>query len=340
MTQLIIQDARQEQDGNRSGADFCRSALPANRGLYYDGGWHDAKSGHRIAVESPGTGESLGEIADGDAADIGAVVASAKRGFRLWRDVHPLERAAMLRKVAQIVRQNARELAAIDAIDCGNPFTAMINDAEIASSQLDFFAGLVTEMKGHSVPMGPGAINFSIREPLGVIAKIIPFNHPIMFSAGKIAAPLAAGNSVIVKPPEQAPLSTLRFAELIDGLLPAGVFNIVTGAREAGEALAAHRDVAMLSFIGSVPTGRAVMRAAADGIRPVLLELGGKNALIAFADARSVRSRRRDDRGHELRLVRSILRVNQPGLHSCCHLRYCAGAPASRLRSDPSGITH
>jgi len=285
MTQLIIQDARQEQDGNRSGADFCRSALPANRGLYYDGGWHDAKSGHRIAVESPGTGESLGEIADGDAADIGAVVASAKRGFRLWRDVHPLERAAMLRKVAQIVRQNARELAAIDAIDCGNPFTAMINDADIASSQLDFFAGLVTEMKGHSVPMGPGAINFSIREPLGVIAKIIPFNHPIMFSAGKIAAPLAAGNSVIVKPPEQAPLSTLRFAELIDGLLPAGVFNIVTGAREAGEALAAHRDVAMLSFIGSVPTGRAVMRAAADGIRPVLLELGGKNALIAFADA-------------------------------------------------------
>ena len=99
------------------------------------------KSGHQIAVESPGTGESLGEIADGDAADIGAVVASAKRGFGLWRDVRPLERAAMLRKVAEIVRQNARELAAIDAIDCGNPFTAMINDADIASSQLDFFCG-------------------------------------------------------------------------------------------------------------------------------------------------------------------------------------------------------
>jgi|SRR6267378_3087838 len=107
-------------------------------------------------------------------------------------------------------------------------------------------------MKGHSVPMGPGAINFSIREPLGVVAKIIPFNHPFMFSAGKIAAPLAAGNSVVVKPPEQAPLSTLRFAELIDGLLPAGVFNIATGGREAGVALAAHRDIAMLSLIGSV----------------------------------------------------------------------------------------
>jgi betaine-aldehyde dehydrogenase len=274
-----------EQAGNRSGADFCRSALPVHRGLYYDGGWNEAKSKRRIAVESPGTGESLGEIAAADVADIAAVVASAKKGFGLWRDVHPLERAATLRQVAEIVRQNARELAAIDAIDCGNPFTAMLNDAAFAASQLDFFAGLVTEMKGHSVPVGPGAINFSLREPLGVVAKIIPFNHPLMFSAGKIAAPLAAGNSVIVKPPEQAPLSTLRLAELIDGLLPPGVFNIATGGREAGEALAAHRDVAMLSLIGSVATGRAVMRAAADGIRPVLLELGGKNALIAFADA-------------------------------------------------------
>jgi betaine-aldehyde dehydrogenase len=124
-----------------------------------------------------------------------------------------------------------------------------------------------------------------VREPLGVLAKILPFNHPFMFSAGKIAAPLAAGNSVIVKPPEQAPLSTLRFTELIDGLLPPGVFNVATGGREAGQALTAHGDVAMLSVIGSIATGRAVMHAAANGIRPVLLELGDKNALIAFADA-------------------------------------------------------
>jgi betaine-aldehyde dehydrogenase len=134
MNQLITQEPRQKQAGNRSGADSSRSAPPANRGLYYDGRWHDAKSGRHFAVESPGTGESLGEIADGDATDIAAVVASPKRGFGLWRDVHPLERAAVLRKVAEVVRQNARELAAIDAIDCGNPFTAMINDAAFASS--------------------------------------------------------------------------------------------------------------------------------------------------------------------------------------------------------------
>src|SRR5258706_2287136 len=126
----------------------------------------------------------------------------------------------------------------------------MINDAAIASSQLDFFAGLVTQMKGHSVPMGLGAINFSIREPLGVVAKIIPFNHPFMFSAGKIAAPLAAGNSVVVKPPEQAPLSALRFAELIDGLLPAGVFNIATGGCGGGGGAAEHPEDQRLSFVG------------------------------------------------------------------------------------------
>jgi betaine-aldehyde dehydrogenase len=149
---------------------------------------------------------------------------------------------------------------------------------------IDFFAGLVTEMKGASIPMGPGVVNFSVREPLGVVAKIIPFNHPLMFCAMRSAAPLAAGNTVIVKPPEQAPLSALRFAELIEGILPPGVLNILPGGREAGATLAGHADVAKVALIGSVPTGRAVMRAAAETVKPVMLELGGKNALIAFPD--------------------------------------------------------
>jgi len=124
-----------------------------------------------------------------------------------------------------------------------------------------------------------------VREPLGVVGRIIPFNHPFMFCAGKSAAPLAAGNVVIVKPPEQAPLSSLRLAELIGGLLPPGVFNVVPGGREAGQRLASHPDVAMIALIGSVPTGRAVMKAAADTVKRTMLELGGKNALIAFPDA-------------------------------------------------------
>src|SRR5258708_1059929 len=281
----VVQNPCQDQGGNRSGADFCRSALPANRGLFYDGGWHEAESGGHIAVENPSTGESLGEIADGEAVAIPAVVGTAKRGFGLWRDVHPLERAAVLRQIAEIVRRNARELAAIDAIDCGNPFTAMINDAAIAASQLDFFAGLVIEVKGNSVPMGPDAINFSLREPLGVVAKILPFNHPFMFSAGKIAAPLAAGNSVIVKPPEQAPLSTLRFTELIDGLLPPGVFNVATGGREAGQALTAHRAIAQLSGIARIPTAPPVLPPPPHRLPPLPLQFAANNALIALADA-------------------------------------------------------
>ena len=121
---------------------------------------------------------------------------------------------------------------------------------------MEFFAGLVTEMKGASIPMGPDVVNFSVREPSGVVGRIIPFNHPFMFCAGKSAAPLAAGNTMVVKPPEQAPLSSLRLAELIGGLLPPGVFNVVPGGREAGRRSPAIRDVAKVALIGSVPTGR------------------------------------------------------------------------------------
>lgn len=259
--------------------------LPKNRGAYYGGAWHAPKSGRFVECISPGTGLTLGQVADGGASDIDAAVASAKAAFKEWRRVLPLERAKILRRIAEILRANANELAMIDAADCGNPVREMIIDAMIAAAQMDFFAGFVTEMKGSSIPMGPDVVNFSVREPLGVVGRIIPFNHPFMFCAGKSAAPLAAGNTVIVKPPEQAPLSSLRLAELIGGLMPAGTFNVVPGGREAGQRLASHPDVAMIALIGSVPTGRAVMKAAADTVKRTMLELGGKNALIAYGDA-------------------------------------------------------
>ena len=259
--------------------------LPKNRGAYYGGAWHEPKSGRFVDTMNPGTGLSLGKVADAGSEDIDAAVAAAKAAFKEWRRVLPLERAKILRRIAEILRQNANELAMIDAADCGNPVHEMVSDAMIAAAQMEFFAGFVTEMKGSSIPMGPDVVNFSVREPLGVVGRIIPFNHPFMFCAGKSAAPLAAGNTVIVKPPEQAPLSSLRLAELIGGLLPAGVFNVVPGGREAGQRLASHPDVAMIALIGSVPTGRAVMKAAADTVKRTMLELGGKNALIAFGDA-------------------------------------------------------
>lgn len=259
--------------------------LPEHRGLYYGGGWHAPVDGGAAPVHDPGRGVELGTVSEASKADVDKAVTAARAGFLVWRDVAPLERARILKRMAQILRDNARELATIDAANCGNPVSEMIGDANVAAAQLEFFAGLVTEIKGSSIPMGPDAVNFSVRQPLGVVARILAFNHPFMFCAGKMAAPLAAGNSVIMKPPAQAPLSSLRLAELVHDLLPPGVFNVLPGGVEAGSALASHKDVAKVTLIGSIAAGRAVMRAASETIKPVLLELGGKNALIAFADS-------------------------------------------------------
>lgn len=272
-------------DAGGIGGDRGEVRLPARRGLFYGGAWHAPESGAEAETLSPGTGRSLGVVAQASAKDVDAAVAAARKGFLAWRDVAPRERARILRAVAARIRQHADELALLDAVDCGNPCSAMRYDSHASADQLEFFSGLVTEMKGSSVPMGPQVVNFSVRQPLGVVAKIVAFNHPFMFCAGKAAAPLAAGNAVIVKPPEQAPLSALRFAELIEDLVPAGVFNVLPGGKEAGAALAAHPGVAKISVIGSVQTGRAVLAAGAATLKPALLELGGKNALIAFDDA-------------------------------------------------------
>lgn len=258
---------------------------PTGRSLYFGGAWHHPVSDRYSPTFNPGLDEPIASIAQASAADVDAAVRAARAAFRVWRDLAPLERGRLLKEVGTVVRANARELAALDAANCGNPVREMIGDAAVAAAQLDFFAGLVTEMKGDTIPMGSDALNLTVRQPLGVVARILAFNHPFMFCAGKIAAPLAAGNAVIVKPPEQAPLSSLRLAELIHGILPKGVFSVLPGGREAGAALASHPDIAKVAIIGSVGAGRAVMRAASETIKPVLLELGGKNALIAFPDS-------------------------------------------------------
>jgi betaine-aldehyde dehydrogenase len=260
-------------------------ALPTNRGLYYGGAWHEPVTGSYAPTFDPGRGTTLCDVAESTAEDIDKAVEAARAGFLVWRDTPPLERARILKEIARILRDNARELATIDAANCGNPVAEMMGDARIAAAQTEFFAGLVTEMKGATIPMGPDALNYSIRQPLGVVARIVAFNHPFMFVAGKMAAPLAAGNAVIMKPPAQAPLSSLRLAELVGDLLPPGVFNVIPGGMAPGAALAGHAGVDKVTLIGSVPAGRAVMRSASDTVKPVLLELGGKNALIGFGDS-------------------------------------------------------
>ncbi|HEY6454372.1 MAG TPA: aldehyde dehydrogenase family protein [Steroidobacteraceae bacterium] len=259
--------------------------LPQARDFYYGGDWHKSVGGLRTSIENPGTGEILAQVTQATTGDLDAAVAAAQQGFVHWRGVPPAKRAHVLRQAADAIRCHGAELAMLDAADSGNPYREMRKDADAAAAQVEFFAGLVTEMKGASIPLGPDSVNFSVREPLGVVARLLPFNHPLMFCAGKSAAILAAGNAVIIKPAEQTPLAALRLAELIGPLFPAGVFNVVPADRVAAAHLAAHPGIAKVALVGSVPAGRAILHAAADTIKPVLLELGGKNALIAFADA-------------------------------------------------------
>ena len=246
---------------------------------------HAPQSGRRTQTINPAQDEPLARVADADAADTDAAVIAAHRAFAGWRAERPMRRAEMMREAARILRDHAEELAMLDALNTGNPVAEMVADARVAATALEYYAGLVTEIKGATLPMGPGNLNYTLREPLGVVARIVAYNHPLMFAAVKISAPLAAGNTVVVKAAEQAPLSALRMAELIGGVFPPGVLNVLTGGKECGVALSTHPLVRKVTLIGSVPTGKAIMRAAADTLKPVLLELGGKNALIAWPDA-------------------------------------------------------
>lgn len=261
------------------------SVLPVERGQFYGGTWHQNHQAQRLISINPSTGAVLAEVEKANDADVDAAVSSAKAAFKGWASTPPLVRARCLREAAARIRVNAADLALLDAADCGNPVKAMLFDAEIAATQLEYFAGLVLEIKGETIPTGNGSLNYTRREPLGVVARIFPFNHPFMFAAGKIAAPLAAGNTVVIKPPEQAPLSTMRLMELLADVFPPGVLNCVIGGREVGAALTSHPQVAAVGLIGSVQAGKAVLHAAVDTFKRTLLELGGKNAMMIFPDA-------------------------------------------------------
>jgi len=258
--------------------------LPTHRDLFYGGAWHAPRGGYRDTID-PSNGRSLGPCAEADASDIDAAVAAADAAFASWRAAKPLERAAVLRAIAAKLREHADELALLDARNGGNPIAEMGRDVQSAAAQLDYCAGLALEVRGETIPMGSGAVDMTVREPFGVVARIVAYNHPLMFTAAKMGPPLIAGNTVIMKPPQQAPLSAYRMMELIGDLAPPGVINLVTGGAACGAALVAHPRVPRLALIGSVPTGRAVAKGAAERLKHVTLELGGKNACVIYPDA-------------------------------------------------------
>lgn len=252
-------------------------------------GGHDryASDGATIKSYNPANGELVGIFPEASAEDVDAAVASAKDAFSVWGRMSPQQRAARLNEFAHVIDEHQEELLLLDVTENGTPIRELRRDAEKASRQLRYFAGLALEAKGSSVPTDWDRINFSLRQPWGVVGKIIPFNHPLMFAAAKIAAPLAAGNTVVLKPSEHTSLSALRLGELSRGILPDGVLNVITGgAYPAGDQLVRHPDVRRLAFIGSAATGMAIQRAAAEvNVKHVTLELGGKNPLVVFEDA-------------------------------------------------------
>lgn len=255
------------------------------RGFYYGGGWQAPASGRSFVSTNPSTGRPLAQVPFADADDVDRAVKAAAKGFREWRRAGIGERAKCIEAFGREIRRHAKEIALIDAVDSGNAVKGMENDMHWTADSLEYFAGLMTEIKGETSSLGGRHLNLTRRQPYGVVARLNAFNHPFRFCAEKAAAPLAAGNCVVIKSSEQAPLSSFRLAELADGIFPAGVLNVLAGDGATGAALVSHPMVSRVGFIGSVATGRLVARAAADTLKRVSLELGGKNPIIIFPDA-------------------------------------------------------
>ena len=255
------------------------------RGLFIGGEWVEASSGRTITTINPSNGDVLGAVPLADEADVDRAVAAAKAAFPAWAALPVEKRAHYLTRLAATIAEQADHLALMDAVDSGNAVSGMRGDMQWTADTLRYFAGLVTEMKGETMMRQPGHLNLTLRQPYGVVAKINPFNHPFRFCAEKAASALAAGNTVVIKGPEQAPLSSLKLGELCQQIFPPGVVNVVTGDGATGSAMVRHRDVQRIGFVGSAETGRIIAREAAEGLKEVTLELGGKNPIIIFPDA-------------------------------------------------------
>ncbi|MBS1850785.1 MAG: aldehyde dehydrogenase family protein [Acidobacteria bacterium] len=246
-------------------------------------------SGKTFATTNPATEEVIAEIADGAAQDVDLAVASARKAYTEgpWRSLPPWERGRLLAKVAEIIRRKSDELALLDAIDCGKPLKDnKYGDLPLCVRIFEYYGGVPDKYPGKVHPSERGMFNLSIREPYGVVAGIVPWNYPFLNSCIKLAPALAAGNTVVLKMAEQTPLSTIELGAIcLEAGIPPGVVNVVNGGREAGAALAQHPQIDKISFTGSTATGKAILRAAAERILPVTLELGGKSPSVVFADA-------------------------------------------------------
>ena len=256
------------------------------KGMLIGGQWVESASSARITVENPAKKAAIAEVPRGNAADIERAVAAATKAYGEWRKVPPRERGKALLRIAEALQARAEEIARTIALETGNALrTQARGEANMTADIFRYFGGLGSELKGETIPLGEHVLSYTRREPLGVVGAIIPWNAPVMLAALKIAPALCAGNTMVMKAAEDAPLGVLLMADICQQFLPPGVLNIVTGyGEEAGGPLLNHPGIAKLSFTGSTEVGKIVMRAAAERIVPVSLELGGKSPSIVYPD--------------------------------------------------------
>jgi acyl-CoA reductase-like NAD-dependent aldehyde dehydrogenase len=258
-------------------------------GLLIDGARADASDGKTFDVFDPSTGERLATVAKATKADVDRAVKSAQAAMdaKAWGGLAPAERGRIMWRIAAAIRERAEELATLESRDNGKPMRQARTDVQVAARYFEFFAGIADKIMGNTIPLGPGFLDYTLREPIGVSAQIVPWNYPIQIGARGVAPALAAGCAIVLKPSSEAPMTALRLGEI--GLacgLPPGALNVVPGTgSEAGTALASHPGINQLTFTGSVDVGVQVAKMAAENVVPVVMELGGKSPNIVFADA-------------------------------------------------------
>jgi phenylacetaldehyde dehydrogenase len=269
--------------------DKVTSFIKKDRQMLINGKWVNALSGKTFPSYNPATGDVLARVAEGDKEDIDLAVKAARAAFEggPWRKMSASQRGRLIWKIADLIDANKEELAELEMLDNGKPLkVARVADVPLAADLFRYMAGWATKIEGNTIPVAGKFFAYTLREPVGVVGQIIPWNFPLLMAAWKLGPALAAGCCVVLKPAEQTPLSALRLGELIqEAGIPDGVVNIVPGYGEtAGAALAAHPDVDKVAFTGSTEVGKLIVHAAAGNLKKVSLELGGKSPNVVFAD--------------------------------------------------------
>ena len=268
---------------------------------YIGGEWVDAAGGETIVVQNPATGEPIAEVARATQPDIDRAVAAARAAFerRVMLDMPPAERGRLMFEVARHLGTMTEEIAEIECLDNGKTLANGRNEVTLTMRYLQYYGGMADKLEGRQIPLGPGIVDYTVHAPFGVSAQIVPWNGPLPVGARSVCCALVTGNTVVLKSPEDSPLSLFKLAEACERAgVPAGALNIVCGnGHDAGAALAAHRDIDHIVFTGSVETGKRVLRAAAERVIPCVMELGGKSAAIVHADADLERAAKSAARG-------------------------------------------